>query len=173
MSQLAIDFTTTAAVTPLQAAVDRWLMANAEEIHGFEGELSANDDGSANLDGWLPAYNSGVYIIGEYACDTFNCEGCGVTPFGYRSCTPRIKIGRAKDVYTRLAGIKTGSSRGMDVLALMPFADQGKAERELHHLFASQRIVLGRKTEWFWHSAELESLIVEVVSYGAEYSSPR
>ncbi len=169
MSQIEIDFTAPPTVSLLQAKVDRWLLANADEIHSFEGEFTEEGWADGTLRGWLPGYNHGVYIVGEYICSTTDCEGCGVTAFGYRSCTPRMKIGRASDMYTRLAALKSSTSHSLEVLALMPFKNPNKAEQDLHKLLAAQRIKNGRKTEWFWHCEEIESLIAEVVSYGAEY----
>lgn len=166
LGQLALDFT--ARVSPTQAAVEAWLRRNAPTIHSWEGEVTEEH----GLDSWLPGYNSGVYIVGEYVRDCSDCEGCDRTPFGFRTCRPRVKIGIASDMYMRFANLKCGSSRELEVLALMPFPkdDRRVVERELHRIFATYRIDSGRKTEWYWNNEALEDLVCEVHSFGAEPS---
>lgn len=168
MTQLAIDFSCR-VVSPVQAAVDAWLHRNAPTIHSWEGEITEE----TGLDNWLTGYNEGVYVVGEYVqdCDA-ECDGCTTTPMQFRTCKPRVKIGIASDMYMRFANLKCGSSRELEVMALMPFgpSKRREVERELHRIFAPYRIDSGRKTEWFWNNEALTDLVDEVVSFGAEPS---
>jgi hypothetical protein len=165
-SQMDLDLQP--ATSALQQEVDLWLLRYARTIHSWEGEISDEH----GLDRWLPGYNHGVYIVGEYVRACFECDGCDSTPVGFRTCRPRVKIGIASDMYMRFANLKCGSSRELEIMALMPFPqdEMREVERELHEMFAPTRVATGRKTEWFWNSAELESLVCEVVSFGAEYA---
>jgi hypothetical protein len=163
--QLNIEFP---PADPVRHAVDDWLHRNAPVIHSWEGEISEEH----GLDNWLPAYNRGVYIVGEYSADCeAGCEDCQVTPLGFRTCRPRVKIGIASNMYMRLANLRCGSPHQLEVMALLPFGEDRirSAERELHSIFAPMRIQNGRKTEWFWNGPAIEDLVCEVVSFGAEY----
>lgn len=165
MSQLEIDFR-----DPVQMALDEWLVRHADEIHSWEGTITEEAYERGDLSGWLPGYGHGVYVVGEVVPNCpFECEGCVTTPTGIRTCTPRIKIGVASNMYMRLAGLKTGTSHEFEVLALMPFKDMRRAERELHNIFAPHRIRAGRRTEWFWDSNAMRDLVIEAVDYGGEY----
>jgi hypothetical protein len=155
----------------LQLSVDAFLETHWEEIVSWEGELTEEMYLAGDLSHWLPSYNHGVYVVGEYACETEGCDGCATTPSGFRTCTPRIKVGRASNMYNRLANLQCSSSRALEVLALMPFKSLQLAEQEIHRLFDGLRIFQNRRSEWFWHSPEMESLINEVSSF-AEYSRP-
>lgn len=169
MSQLLIDFTV--RKDPVQEALDAWLMRHADEIHSWEGEITQEGWEAGDLSGFLPAYHHGVYVIGEVVPECqYPCDGCAAVPTGIRSCTPRVKIGIAKDMYMRFANLKTGSSRELEVLALMPFKEPRLAEKQLHDIFAPHRIRVGRRTEWFWDSAAMRDLVAEVVSFGAEWA---
>lgn len=168
MIQVDLDFSSRRE-SPTQAAVDAWLHRNAPTIHSWEGEISEEH----GLSRWLIGHNCGVYVVGEYVrnCGP-ECEGCATTPTAFRTCRPRVKIGIASDMYMRFANLKCGSSRELEVMALMPFSpgDRRKVEGELHRIFAPYRIESGRKTEWFWNNEALEDLVCEVVSFGAETS---
>ncbi|MFT4529569.1 MAG: hypothetical protein ACJAYO_000254 [Thalassolituus oleivorans] len=61
----------------------------------------------------------------------------------------RVKIGRTKNIETRLSNLKTGSSGELIVLALEP--GDSTREREIHKKFSSCR----RQGEWFVLTAPL------------------
>ncbi len=158
-------------MSTLQTAVDAWLLRHEKEIQTWEGTFTEEDYSRGDLSNWLPGYNHGVYIVGERdAACVDDCEGCVSTPLGHRTCNPYVKIGRASNMYQRFANLKTGSPRELEILTLMPFAEPNRIERELHGMFKELRVNVGRKGEWFWLSPEMESLISEVMSYGAEFA---
>jgi hypothetical protein len=151
----------------LQEAVDEWILRHENDFVSWEGTISEEH----GLSRWLPGYNEGVYIVGEYACVDCGLEGCTSTPAGFLTCRPRIKIGLTNNMYQRIANLHCHSSREFEIMALMPFDEHRRrvVERELHSMFKAHRIDAGRKTEWFWNTPELEGLAMEAYSCGAEY----
>lgn len=76
--------------------------------------------------------------------------------------TGAIKIGKAKDAVDRLKSLQTGSSRPLQLLAVVPGYTQ--RERELHERFAKLRM----SGEWFESGAELLVFIEGVRAAGAQ-----
>lgn len=61
-----------------------------------------------------------------------------------------IKVGVARDIKKRLAGLQTGNPHELEVLGVLP--GSGRLEKMLHHRFGLYRV---RTTEWFVAAQEL------------------
>jgi hypothetical protein len=147
-----------------------WLKKNKRLIESFEGVIVPDANGGADISGWLPPYNSGVYLVGQmHECPHEDCEGLPHGPDRFVTCYPYVKIGIAEDVYTRFASLQSSCPQEVEALALLPIRqeDRRRVERELHALFAPYRLT-GRRTEWFHNNAAMQLLIEEVVAFGGE-----
>ncbi len=64
-----------------------------------------------------------------------------------------VKIGRTKNVLSRLRSHRTANPYGIEILGVVPVWDDVYAERHIHEMFADQRV--SSKNEWFYLSPRL------------------
>jgi Meiotically up-regulated gene 113 len=89
---------------------------------------------------------------------TVSVPGPGSVYFAQAGKSGPIKIGTARDVWTRLASLQTGSAATLHLLGVVPggLAD----EKVLHQRFARHRI----RGEWFKPAAALRTYITKHAS---------
>jgi len=82
-------------------------------------------------------------------------NGSGYVYFIHATESDRIKIGKSVDPKKRLSGLQTSSSETLRLLLSLPAKDMAYEERQMHELFASERI----RGEWFYASKGLLGFI--------------
>ncbi|MBC7906378.1 MAG: GIY-YIG nuclease family protein [Rhodospirillaceae bacterium] len=75
----------------------------------------------------------------------------------------RLKIGRARNIHTRLRNLQTGNPTELLLVGWIEAADDNELERSLHKHFATQR----RMGEWFEiEPADVQSVILRAGQQG-------
>ena len=81
-----------------------------------------------------------------------------------------IKVGRARDVTTRIRSLEAGHNFKLHVLTIFP--GQGRLERKVHALLSEHRATSGRGHEWFTVALQQVLTTVALAMSSCVHSGP-